>query len=449
MSKILFTAKYIAVSIGISVLSLTSWTSTASATPEATFEYESATPEILKERLQNIEGDFDFQYSSQIRNYIRAYTNNYRAGSARLLGRVTIYFPIFEDAIRSKGLPQELKYLSIIESNLNPNAKSKSGAVGLWQFMYRTAEVYDLEMNGTVDERRDPHKSTDAALSYLAYLYDQFDDWTLAIAAYNCGPGNMRKAIRKAGSKDFWKLRPFLPKETQAYVPKFIAASYFMNYYHAHDISIAPVSEELQYTETAKVYNKLGFDEISNRTGIPMTTIKQLNPSFLKNYIPDTDGRHLLTLPEYSMHKLMSEDSNLRLLSEYVNVIVSEDSFEMLTKESSTKTTPVITKTNSFSKFNSVLVLDSQEDEINLNLTEEELPKVPDNGTDAVEVKAIIERKEIKKPKYEFYRLNKKESIYDVVKKREDVSLDEILKINTFSLDDPPQPGTIIKVKQL
>lgn len=451
MSKILFIAKIFAISIGISVLNLTPCQATGTPPVNDVFSYKNISKQVLTERINNIKGDFDFRYSSQVHKYIKAYTSNYRIGSERLLGRVTIYFPIFENAIRAKGLPQELKYLSIIESNLNPNARSKAGAVGLWQFMYRTAQIYDLEMNRTVDERRDPYKSTEAALSYLEYLHDQFDDWTLAIAAYNCGPGNLRKAIRRAKSTNFWKIRPFLPKETQDYVPKFIAVSYFMNYYHAHNLEIAPVSPNLKNTETAKVFDEMSFKEISEHTGINFDIIKQLNPSFLRNYIPEANGKYLLTLPDNSMHELLKEETDMVLLKEYINVLINnnENTYEVITTSDHKADMEKDVAVADFTPPSSTILSFKGEDEINLDVTDNESPIPFEESAPKYELKAIIDQKTIRKPQYEYYRLSKTETLYDIVSKRRDISLDEILKINTFSLDDPPQPGTIIKVKKL
>lgn len=416
------------------------------------FGYEKLSTALVKDRLQNIEGEFDFQYSNQIYNYINVYTNRYRRASERLLGRVSVYFPVFEKALRAKGLPQELKYLSIVESNLNPNARSKSGAVGLWQFMRTTAGIYDLEMNQIVDERRDPYKSTEAALEYLSHLYDTFGDWTVAIAAYNCGPGNVRKAIRKSGSKDFWKMRPFLPKETQNYIPKFIAVSYLMNYYHAHELKAAAISQELRNTETAKVYDKISFAELSKEIGLPIITIRQLNPSFLMNYIPKEDGKHLLTLPNKMMNKVMQK-GDMELLTSYVNILADRDGSYTIVKDKPALTItgdnePVIVDDSITTDLAKPILVVDDEDDIDLDLTDDNLP-LPFHTNIVKGPKAFVEPKEIVKPKYEYYRLSSKESIYDLVKNRRDLSLDEILKINHFTSEEPPTPGAIIKVKQL
>lgn len=416
------------------------------------FGYEKLSTALVKDRLQNIEGEFDFQYSNQIYNYINVYTNRYRRASERLLGRVSVYFPVFEKALRAKGLPQELKYLSIVESNLNPNARSKSGAVGLWQFMRTTAGIYDLEMNQIVDERRDPYKSTEAALEYLSHLYDTFGDWTVAIAAYNCGPGNVRKAIRKSGSKDFWKMRPFLPKETQNYIPKFIAVSYLMNYYHAHELKAAAISQELRNTETAKVYDKISFAELSKEIGLPIITIRQLNPSFLMNYIPKEDGKHLLTLPNKMMNKVMQK-GDMELLTSYVNILADRDGSYTIVKDKPALTItgdnePVIVDDSITTDLAKPILVVDDEDDIDLDLTDDNLP-LPFHTNIVKGPKAFVEPKEIVKPKYEYYRLSIKESIYDLVKNRRDLSLDEILKINHFTSEEPPTPGAIIKVKQL
>ena len=200
-------------------------------------------------------------------------------------------------------MPTDLKYLSVIESGLKPSATSRSGAAGLWQFMKPTGKMLGLKINSTVDERRDIEKSTRAAADYLKQLYDRFDDWTLAIAAYNCGPGNLRKAIRKSGGKTtYWEIQQYLPRETREYVPKFIAMSYMMNYYYEHDLIPALVGEELVNTSSAKVFEKMNLKNLSSELSIDFEVVKTLNPSYVTNYIPHTvDGKYNLVLPTPEM----------------------------------------------------------------------------------------------------------------------------------------------------
>lgn len=261
---------------------------------------------VLQERMNLLNSQFDFKITPEVQKLINLYLGHHRYGSEMLLGRSGIYFPLIEKRISEKNLPEELKYIPIIESSLKPYAKSKVGAAGLWQFMYNTGRMMGLKITSVVDERNDPIKSTYAALDYLEMLYDQFDDWTLAIAAYNCGPGNVRKAIRKAGSRNFWDIVPYLPTETRRYVPKFIATTYVMSYYAMHGLN--PLTEELdENPTTAKIYETLSFSVIAKHLNMDMKTIKQLNPAYLKGYIPKSEEGHHITLPEEDLYNLYAE----------------------------------------------------------------------------------------------------------------------------------------------
>ncbi len=251
----------------------------------------------IESRLEHLDGAFDYKLNPEIAKLIYEYTAKYKHDSEALLSKGDLYFPLIEKEIYSKGLPIDLKSLPIIESHLRPNALSRSGAAGMWQFMKKTARMMGLNVNREVDERKDVIKSTSAALDYLAFLYKSFDDWTLAIAAYNCGPGNVRKAMRAGKSRNFWKIRPHLPKETQRYVPKFMAISYLLNYHDLHGIHV-DVSALKDNPTTIALYDKTNFNDISLSTGLDIKEIKDMNPSYLRNYIPSSlDGNHL-TLPE-------------------------------------------------------------------------------------------------------------------------------------------------------
>jgi len=257
----------------------------------------------IENRIISLGSSVDVKYSAEVKKRIKQYTVKQRTMSEVLLGRSSIYFPVFEDIFREKGLPLDLKYLSVVESGLRPIATSRSGAAGLWQFMRPTGRMMGLKINRTIDERRDIEKSTEAAADYLLYLYERFDDWTLALAAYNCGPGNLRKAIRKSGGKrNFWEIKKYLPKETREYVPKFIAISYVMNYYYEHDLVPDIPHENLINTSTAQVFEKINLRKLSKELGIEMSILKTLNPSYIRNYIPKTeDGIYNLVLPTTEM----------------------------------------------------------------------------------------------------------------------------------------------------
>ncbi len=248
----------------------------------------------------------DMPYNSIVRSYIDRYTARGREQVAALLGLSLYYMPIFEQALEEKGLPLELKYLPVIESGLDPNAVSKHGAAGLWQFMIATAKGLGLEVNSLVDERRDPYLSSKMAAQYLSDLYDSYGDWSLAIAAYNCGPGAVNKAIRRAGgdpkSHDFWSIYYYLSPETRGYVPMFIAANYVMNYHKAHNISPVLASKPL-VTDTIMISDRVHLEQISHVLDIPVDELNVLNPQFRANLIPGTpDHPYTLILPSQQCH---------------------------------------------------------------------------------------------------------------------------------------------------
>lgn len=250
------------------------------------------------ERLNNISSIIDINYTPEVGRRIKEYTVNYRVSGEKILGRVNLFFPIIEKSIQEKNLPDDLKYVAIVESNLEPRAMSKSGASGLWQFIMSTGKMQGLEINNNIDERRDPEKSTEAALEYLSYLYETFDDWTLAMAAYNCGPGNVRKAIRRSGGKrDYWSIRYHLPNETQKYIPRIIAAMYLMKYYHAHDLR--PEIQDTDLRNTIKINDGIGhnFRKLSENLGLDYKTLMYLNPKYSTKSFPKNDGRHALIIP--------------------------------------------------------------------------------------------------------------------------------------------------------
>ena len=226
------------------------------------------------------------RFDGSVRSYINTYTVKRRERTEALLGRRVMYFPIFDEYIAEADLPSEIKYLSIVESALDPRAVSRSGAVGLWQFMPGTGKDYGLRISSTVDQRRDPHLATQAALKYLKRLYERFGSWELALAAYNGGPGRVNRAIRRGRSRDFWKIRRYLPRETRNYVPAFIAATYLMNYYDLHNLYPQYPAKELQITDNTLVYQRISFSEIAEITGAPLDIIETLNPSYLRGVVP-------------------------------------------------------------------------------------------------------------------------------------------------------------------
>lgn len=252
--------------------------------------------EVYMERLNKINSFIPLSYNSIVKNHIIYYTEKMPSKASHILGLSSYYLPIFEEIFDYYGLPKELKAMAIIESALNPVAVSRARAKGMWQFMYRTALQYNLKINSYVDERLDPIASTHAAAKYLRDSYTIFGDWFLAISSYNCGVGNVNKAIRRAGSRDFWKIYPYLPRETRGYVPSFIAAMYMLEYYKEHNLRPAQFNLPA-HVDTFKVNKNLHFEQISAVVGIPVDELKNYNPQYIQNIIPGNSGEHILQLP--------------------------------------------------------------------------------------------------------------------------------------------------------
>ena len=255
----------------------------------------------LRERLSYLSGCLDLKVNPVVKGYIRTYTVQKPEKARIMLGKRLTYFPLFEQKLKEHGLPTDLKYLSVVESALNPKAVSRVGATGLWQFMPATGVDYGLRTNSAVEDRSNPVKSTDAAARYLKALFKEYNDWALALAAYNSGQGRVDGAIRKARSRDFWVIQRFLPTETRNYVPAFIAATYICNYYQVHGLMPHDPEFDEQLTSYLKVHDGISFRDISAATGIPYNTIKTLNPGFRRDYVPPTTDGHYVVVPERVM----------------------------------------------------------------------------------------------------------------------------------------------------
>ena len=251
-------------------------------------------------------------FNDIVKRYIDVYSIRHRDKTARILGLSEIYFPIFEEYLDKYDLPLELKYIAVIESALNPKAKSKSGATGLWQFMYHASRMFDLKISSYVDERMDPVKSTDAACKYLQYLYRIFGDWQLAIAAYNGGPGVVRDAIKASGGKtNFWDIAAYLPDQTRTYVPAFIAVNYVMNYNQEHNI--VPKELKFSYLKLSDVTVKkpLSLKTVSEKLEVSIADLRRLNPIYKLDFIPNSELPAKLTLPVDKVLSYVEKESEL------------------------------------------------------------------------------------------------------------------------------------------
>jgi membrane-bound lytic murein transglycosylase D len=255
----------------------------------------------LRDRFATLNSCLELRITPVVKSYIKTYVQVQTEKSRNMLGKQLTYFPLYEAKMKEYGVPEDLKFLSVVESALNPKAVSRVGATGLWQFMPSTGGEYGLRTNSAVEDRSNPVKSTDAAARHLRDLYKQFNDWALALAAYNSGAGRVNGAIRRAGSRNFWKIMPYLPQETRNYVPAFIAATYVCNYFQLHGLQPNIPDLDQQLTDYVNVYEGISFRDISDATGIPYQMVKDLNPGFKRDYVPASNDGHFVIVPERVM----------------------------------------------------------------------------------------------------------------------------------------------------
>ena len=261
--------------------------------------------EEVQARLESMECIVKPRYTTRVENYIKGYFVSDAWKARVILKRSVTYFPIFEKYLAEHNLPADLKYLAVLESALNPKAVSRVGAVGLWQFMKETGTGYGLKINSRIDERSCPNRSTVAAMKYLSNAYERFGSWELAIASYNCGAGNIRKAIRRSGGKtDYWEICKYLPRETRNFVPAFLGAAYMIKFYHQHAVVPEYRHLDLQLTDSELVFMELPFDSIAAVTGIPVSVVEALNPAYKKGYVPANTKGHWVVLPLRTMQAL-------------------------------------------------------------------------------------------------------------------------------------------------
>lgn len=268
---------------------------------------------VYEHRLYALPSIMEMPYNKITRTYIDLYTQKRRTQVKYMLAMEKYFFPIFEKQLDRYGLPLELKYLPVIESALNPKALSRMGASGLWQFMATTGKMYGLEINSLVDERRDPIKATEAAVRYLKDMYQIYNDWNLVIAAYNCGPGNVNKAIRRSGGKtDYWEIYPYLPRETRGYVPAFIAANYVMNYYHEHNICPMEYAHTRLHTDTVHVTNNIHLQQISDILGLSVDNLREINPQYKEDIVPGLYKPYSIVLPVDAIGQFIALEDTIR-----------------------------------------------------------------------------------------------------------------------------------------
>lgn len=308
--------------------------------------------ELLKSRLaaMNAKSPFNIEYNPQLETVIKSFLKYRKKSFGRLMATSEYYFPLFEEALAKENVPLEIKYLAVVESALNPKAVSNMGATGLWQFMYHTGKQYKLKIDSYVDERHDPLKSTEAAAKYMNSMYKAFGDWDLVLAAYNSGPGNVSKAInRSGGQKNYWNIRKQLPKETQGYIPAFLATMYLYEYHAEHGIKPEKALVKHFATDTIMIKKQMSFKQISDLIDIPIAQLELLNPSYKLNVVPVYDKQnHYLRLPQDKIAVFTSNEEKIYAYAEYqanLREKPSPNSMMIASKTSNSKKATTLEKT--------------------------------------------------------------------------------------------------------
>ena len=401
----------------------------------------------------NLSTPIALDYNPIVKKYIDFYAIKKRDLISKMQGMSKYYFPLFESTLDRYQLPLELKYLAIVESALNPTARSKSGAVGLWQFLLPTAQMLDLKINSFIDERQDPVKSTEAACRYLEYLYNTFKNWQLALAAYNGGPGMVRNAIIRSGGKtDFWELRPYLPTETQGYVPAYIALTYMMNYSVEHNIR--PEIPKLFYyqVDTVMINQPLYFASVANALKIPLETVRFLNPSFKSNYVPKGTSPVPLVLPANKISAFIENQNSI------FSFTFPSDSISKLKSPTTNETKVLITHMVEKGDFLNKLALQyrcSVNDIMEWNglkgfvLTSGNLLKiwVPDQIAASLSEISTRETKTISNKSFT-YTVQKGDTLFSISQKFTGASVTQIKQENNL-IDNSLTPGTHLKINIL
>ncbi len=388
--------------------------------------------EELESKVLKLSNNIDFRFTKDVKEYIDIYTKKYKVSTSNILSNVPIYFPIFEDIITNKNLPEELKVLAIVESHLKVNAKSSAGAAGLWQMIKGTAELYKLNVGSNIDERYSVEQSTKAAMNFLEDLYSEFGDWTLALAAYNCGPGGVKRAIRKSGGKtDFWEIKKYLPKETRKYVPKFIAISYILKHYKDYNLELYVPRKEYFHTANAKVFKHLSFSKIAKITGLDIKIIKNLNNEYRKNYIPTSSRGYKLTLPEDAIYKLIHYEGDKSIYFEKENNYDYLKYFE-----------------NNFSRETIAYILGDKYKLKNTSIDKIDLiySKVQ-SKLEQSSINVRFNYNSYAKSNFVKYHILKPGETLDEIANIYSVSMIDLLTINNISLSSPPIAGSIIGIK--
>jgi membrane-bound lytic murein transglycosylase D len=384
----------------------------------------------MTRRIQNMTNVIDIRVNEDVLEQVNFLVEHRRRDAETILGRTSMFFPDIERVLAQNGVPQELKYIAVIESSLIPFVKSRQGATGMWQFMEGTAELYGLQMDKYVDDRMDVVRSTEMAVKYLKVLYQKYNDWTLVLAAYNCGDGTINRAIAKSGGiTDYWELRKFLPTETKRYLPRFIAAMYVDRYYYDHNLNPRIPSDLLTKTATIKVFDKIDFNKLSKELDLDIDYIKFLNPRWRKAMIPQPEvgNNYLLVLPKEFMFAYVDK------FSSYEHIINADDMVYASAEQRQAAHD----------------LLEDIRAEISIRQSKKHRQvgyAIRDSFKDELLISDMRNNMSyIKEGEYSLYQLKRKESLLDVARAN-NIDIEELMSINGFKSEDDINPGSIIKI---
>jgi len=421
---------------------------------------------VYESRLARIDAasPFDLQYNPVVKGYIEMYTTRRRELVSRMMALSQFYFPMFEEQLDKYDLPLELKYLAICESALNPMARSRVGAMGLWQFMYPTGKMYGLKVSSYVDDRCDPYKSTIAACEYFKYLYSLFGDWQMVLAAYNGGPGTVNRAIRRSGGKKtYWEIRPFLPKETQGYVPAFIAVNYVMSYTSEHNMYSAIPKKTFLSVDTVNVKKQITFEQISAVLDVPVEELQYLNPSYRKNVIPVLPGeKSFLTLPSSRIGMFVTNENNIYnyLKKDTLNsrdVLASQEVMKVHTVKSGEHLSTIAKKYGctvaEIKQWNSIKTTTVKAGKkLTIYVYQKKAADKKQTATTELKTATAPEKKETAaasgEVKYKYYTVKKGDSLYKIALQNK-TTVDALRRLNGFGTKHTLMPGKKIRIGTL
>ena len=414
----------------------------SSVTP---YERVNFSDDIIREKLKKLQSPIPMDYNQYVKMYIDLYSNKRPFLTSKVLGLSKLYFPMFEQILDQQELPLEFKYLAVVESALNPVAVSRAGATGLWQFMYNTGKLYNLNITSYIDERRDPYKATLAACQYFKNMYAIYHDWLLVIAAYNCGERNVNRAILRAGGKtNFWEIKRFLPRETQGYVPAFIAVNYVMGYAADHNIPVTPPIISYYETDTVSITQQVSFEQIASITDVSVDVLHYLNPIYKKNFIPYMgDQSYKIVLPSGKIAVFMANADKI-----YNKVDSALDKYEYVTTE--VKKIYVVKKEEGLTavaRKNDCLISDiKQWNNMRKNyvvpgqklvLYETVVQKIPKNIADTTDAKTAAAVDSTKTTilnnagvKYVYHIIQPGDTLYSIAQKYQGITVEQLKEIN-------------------